>query len=71
MTTFYTYPELTPIQEDQFPADGESCANLGSTDAAFKLLEELLVAGGELEAFFHEIDDSTKIADDNRHYRCK
>ena len=47
-------PADRPIEEDQLPVHGEGGPDLGGPDAAFELLKELLVAGGQLEAFLHE-----------------
>ena len=47
-------PADRPIKEDQLPVDGKGGPNLGGTDASFELLEEFMVAGGELEAIWHD-----------------
>ena len=47
-------PANRPIEENQLAIDRERSTNLGGTDASFEVLEEFVVAGGELEAFLHE-----------------
>jgi hypothetical protein len=41
-------PADGPIEKDKLPVNGEGGAHLGGADAALELLEEVLVAGGEL-----------------------
>ena len=47
-------PANGPIKEHQLAVDRERGPNLGGPDAALQVLEEFLVAGGELEAVYHE-----------------
>jgi hypothetical protein len=47
-------PSNRPIKEHQLAIDRECSPNLRGTDASFQLLEEFVIAGRELEAFFHE-----------------
>jgi hypothetical protein len=42
------------LEENQLAIDRERSTNLGGTDASFELLEEFVVAGGQLEAFYHK-----------------
>jgi len=42
-----------PIEEHQLAIDRERSTNLGGTDASLEVLKEFVVAGGQLEAFFH------------------
>jgi hypothetical protein len=51
--TLEDFPADRPVEKNQLPADGERGAELGVTDPALQVLEELRVAGGELEGAFH------------------
>ena len=42
------------------PMDGEAGPDLGGTDASFELLEEFVVAGGQLKAILHEFSLAQK-----------
>ncbi|MDX6461121.1 MAG: hypothetical protein QOE55_4818, partial [Acidobacteriaceae bacterium] len=43
-------PSYRPIEENQLAIDRERSSYLGGPDASFELLEEFVVAGGQLEA---------------------
>ena len=47
-------PSDRPVEKDQLPADRERGSHLGGPDTALQLLQEFLVAGGQLEAVYHE-----------------
>jgi hypothetical protein len=47
-------PSNRLIEEHQLAIDRERSTNLGGPDASFELLQEFVVAGGQLEAIFHE-----------------
>jgi hypothetical protein len=44
--TLKNVPADRPVQQDQFPVDGQGGPNLGAPDARFELLQELGIAGG-------------------------
>jgi hypothetical protein len=46
-------PADQPIEEDEFPVNRKSGLHLGGPDAALLGLKEFLIAGGQLEGFFH------------------
>jgi hypothetical protein len=48
-------PADRPVEQDQLAANGEGGPDLSVLDAALELLQQFRVAGGCLEAFFHEI----------------
>lgn len=65
--TLEDLPADRPVEKNQLPADGERGAELGVTDPALQVLEELRVAGGELEGAFHSEKHTPAVRQDTLH----